>query len=653
MSAFVKDKIIFRNQSQYRIVRPTPDGVQLENVHTGELSNEKMNSLLREYTQGILRTLPTKIERLSNVPSPENVTPNLSRMSDASRAETRQRIDYITRLADQNAFELGRKNLILAILEIARSRNEVQPPHISTIYRWRKNLQDAQNQINALFSKIEHRGGKNRTRLTADVEAMIDEKVESIFLTSKCGTAEDVHEAVFLAVQIENTKRIESEWLKPPGLRTIQRRIERIYGFDIAVARYGMKEALRRYGVIGISRRVSKILELVEIDHTPVDLMVVNDDRVVIGRPMITFVLDRFSRCVLGYHLTLGTHGTPAVFEALRHSMLPKSYLQDRYSDLNLTWECYGWMDRLLMDNGREFHANAVVDAMLSLGVITEYAEAMSPNDKPFVERFIRTFNYSFIHKLPGTTMAKLHLRIGFKAEDEACLTLQELDKMIHAWILGKYHLRPHSGLGKRAPIDVWRESAKSHPPQLKANAEDVDIEFSEVSSSVVQHYGIDLNTFKYSSPRLSHLRSMLPVKNTRVDVKWPRNDVGHIYVWDAFEKEYFKVENNDNSVYGLTLEQAKSGKKIIDDNPHYKRVRANTGDVVREIVAVAAVDKKLKTRRKAARFNNENSEKLHRSNEPEMVSEIPEAVPSNPAKIDEVDAFEIECMSFNDGAMA
>ena len=45
-----------------------------------------------------------------------------------------------------------------------------------------------------------------------------------------------------------------------------------------------------------------------------------------------------------------------------------------------------------------------------------------------------------------------------------------------------------------RAPLTVWRESARAHPPQLKMNAADVDIEFCEIAESRLQRYGIDLN---------------------------------------------------------------------------------------------------------------------------------------------------------------
>jgi len=365
------------------------------------------------------------------------------------------------------------------------------------------------------------------------------------------------------------------------------------------------------------ARKVSRILELVEIDHTPVDLMVVNENRVVIGRPTITVVLDRFSRCILGFHLSLAGHGTPAVFEALRHALLPKTYIRNRYPDLKLDWPCYGWFEKLLMDNGREFHSDAIVDALLNLGIVSEYAASREPNDKPFVERFLRTFNYSFIHKLPGTTLAKVHQRVGFKAEKDACITLEELDKLIHAWI-GVYLNRPHVGLRGRTPLQVWGESAKAYPPRLKANASDVDIEFSEVTNSALQHYGIDLNTFRYASERLFQLRRLLP-ESAKVQVKWPRNNVGHIWVWDPFQNEYFKVENVDSTLAGLTLEQAKVARKKIKEDPDLRRTRAETKEVVRDITKIAEEDKNLKGRRKAARFANQTSQDLHREPLPEV----------------------------------
>lgn len=612
MLAFLKNQTIFRNGIEYRVDRRIDTKIQIENSTTGEFSTHDQHALLSEYVTGALTIVPFNLEHQSQFPRTQIRQHAEPSKSPAAQSASRRQIDYIIKLIDKYAFQGTKQKLIDAIAEVCQERNESAPPHVTTVYRWHKLFQQAQKDVRALFSKIDSRGGKKKTRLNAEVEAIVHEKIENIFLAQKKSSAEEVHNAVLSAIDLKNTTLVESEWLKVPCLRTIQRRLSSLYAYDLAVARYGKREADRRFGATLASRIVSRILELVEIDHTPVDILLVDDKGVVIGKPTITFVFDRYSRCVLGYHLSLAGHGTPAVFEALRHAMLPKTYIEDRYPDLNMTWECHGWMERLLMDNGREFHAFAVVDALLNIGVITEFSGSREPNDKPFIERFNRTFNYSFIHRLPGTTLARITDRIGFKAEDDACITLAELDRMIHAWILGVYHLRPHSGLGRRTPIEVWRESAAQHPPQLKTDAKDLEIEFSESCVSKVQHYGIDLNTHRYASKQLSNLRSMLPLTKTSVEVKWPRHDVGHIHVWDPFERQYFEVPNVDVDYLGLTLEQSKAAKKAIKSSDAHQRTRASTEGIIRDLVADAATDKKLKNRKKGAKLANKTSKEMH-----------------------------------------
>ncbi len=603
---------LFRNGAAHRIVRYAEGILQLENQSTLLIESVPFKTLLEEFCDKKLRVNQNKAQmRASSSPSVLAPLEQVN-LSDPARAATRRAVNFIIKLENRGAFEKrSRNNLCTAIAEVARELGEAVAPHETTVYRWYKEYLEAGRDVRALISMIQRRGGKGKSRLHPIVDVIIDEKLDMVFLKSKNCSAEEIHDSVFLAIQQENTTRIESEWLQIPSLRTIQRRIADIFGYEIAVAKYGRKEADRRYAFILRARPTTRILELVEIDHTPVDIIVVDKNRVAIGRPDVTFVLDRHSRCVLGFNLSLAGHGTSAVFDALRHALMPKTYLDSTYPDLKLVWECFGWFELLLMDNGPEFHAYSVADALINVGVPTEFAESREPNDKPFIERFNRTFNYCFIHRLPGTTLAKIHQRIGFKAEKDACLTLEELERLIHVWILDYYHLRPHAGLKGRAPIDVWRENAKSHPPVLKANVEQLEIEFSEAKNSAVQHYGIDLNTYRYNSVDLVNLRRMLPIKGARVDVKAPSHDVGHIYVWNPFEKEYFMVPNVDPSYDGLTLEQAKAADKAIEASDSYKSVRANAGDVAREIVESAERDKTLKGRKKGARMANKTSKTM------------------------------------------
>lgn len=56
----------------------------------------------------------------------------------------------------------------------------------------------------------------------------------------------------------------------------------------------------------GVPPPVTAILQQVQIDHTPVDLIVVDErHRLPIGRPYLTAAIDVFSRCMVGLVVTL------------------------------------------------------------------------------------------------------------------------------------------------------------------------------------------------------------------------------------------------------------------------------------------------------------------------------------------------------------
>lgn len=629
MQSVRKDQIVFLGDIQYRVVRQLDKlHVQLENVNTGELEKFSGYELEEAYVQGRLKTKSEKRrEARARAKDPQPV--RMDHMSPAAQSETRRRMDYVVQLEKRDSFGKARKNLRKDLAMIAQLRGEPRPPHETTVYRWRRRYLQAQKDVSALFSAIDQRGGKGQCRLNPAVEGLIDDVIDEEYRAHRAGSAQDVHDALRRAIDTANLSRSSSEQLTLPSLRTINRRLAQLCSFDVAAALYGQREAKRRHAFYGKARSVDRILEIVEIDHTPVDLLVADESRVTIGRPTLTVVFDRASRCVLGYHLSLAGHGTYAVFSALRHAMLPKTYLNKLYADLTLDWPCCGWPERILVDNGLEFHADSVRDAMANLGVLVEYAGSRDPNDKPFVERFLRTFNYTFIHKLPGTTLSNVHERIGFKAEEEACLTLAELDRMIHVWICNVYHRRPHRGLHGQAPIDAWNEGAKAFPPQLKMNREDVDIEFSQFDERSLHQYGIEINTFCYALPRLATLRAVLPQK-TKVEVKWPHDDAGHIWVWDPLANEYFAVPNKDPQYAGLTVAQAQAAKKRKEQDPDYQRTNADAKAINKETLTKAMADKQLQKRRRGARQANTTSNALR---EPRTLPTMQEAPVPTPAR--------------------
>ena len=67
-------------------------------------------------------------------------------------------------------------------------------------------------------------------------------------------------------------------------------------------------------------------LELVQIDHTLADIMVVDEvERRSIGRPWLTLVIDVATWVILGFHLSLDAPSSTSVALALSHAILSPS----------------------------------------------------------------------------------------------------------------------------------------------------------------------------------------------------------------------------------------------------------------------------------------------------------------------------------------
>lgn len=648
----LKEQRIFIDGNEFTVARADHAGeTLLESPATGLRQGHSAFQLVQMYIEGRLTTASE--QRTQRAPNTKRHRPpaRMDGMSSRAKAETRRNLDILTRFDKADGFSKPRADQEILLRDISRDRKDPFPPHVSTVYKWRRRYQKAQNDVRALFSGSDRRGGRGGSRLHPEVEQKVDEVIDELVLSRRAFSPQEVQEAVKLRVERLNLDRGKSEQLAAPGLRTIQRRIAGEAFFDMLVARVGMEEALRRFSVRGAARRASRILELVEIDHTPVDILVVGEDRQVIGRPTLTVILCRKSRACLGYALSLAGHGVPTVFAALRHALLPKHYLKDRYGDLELCWPMYGWFERIVMDNGREFHADAIADALLSLGIAVEFAASKSPNDKPFVERFLRTINYQLIHTLKGTTLAKVHQRVGFKSEDEAVLTLEELDRIIHVWICNVYHQRPHRGLAGKTPLEVWNSDVLVYPPQLKMSPQEIDYEFAEVEEKPVHHYGIELNTYKYNCSALQDLRKALPM-GAKVQVKWPRWNVGHIFVWNAISQAFITVPNNREDLKGLTLEQAQAVKEAESGPKRDLGVVAGRGsETIRKLEQDAAQATKLKNRRKSGKLGHLTSDKS-RGVAPEPVADLPvsEAVdddlPPTAEAESEFDDVEMEVVS-------
>ncbi|GHL28793.1 hypothetical protein ECZU25_56060 [Escherichia coli] len=105
---------------------------------------------------------------------------------------------------------------------------------------------------------------------------------------------------------------------------------------------------------------VTAPLEQVQIDHTVIDLIVVDDrDRQPIGRPYLTLAIDVFTRCVLGMVVTLEAPSAVSVGLCLVHVACDKRPWLEGLN-VEMDWQMSGKPLLLYPDNAAEFKSEAL-----------------------------------------------------------------------------------------------------------------------------------------------------------------------------------------------------------------------------------------------------------------------------------------------------
>lgn len=143
-----------------------------------------------------------------------------------------------------------------------------------SVYRWMRASKKSGGDRRSLVADIEKRGGKQGTRL-GEVDKIIAAVIEDNRGREK-RTLDYLRREIALRIQEENRQRPPSEQLKKPGRTTVARRVAALDVEEQLIARRGRREARRELTQYGSTEYPTLPLERVEIDHTKLDLVVVD-----------------------------------------------------------------------------------------------------------------------------------------------------------------------------------------------------------------------------------------------------------------------------------------------------------------------------------------------------------------------------------------
>lgn len=428
-------------------------------------------------------------------------------------------------------------------------------PSASTVARWLKRYIDSGKNIFSLMPAAHLRGNRTR-KIDITIEDMCQQAIREIYMTRERGSVDDTLDKAIFLVDKENDLRPGEHKLRLPTRTFISRLIKRESEIDRYTARYGKEAARHRFktsiGEVICDRPLSRI----EVDHTKMDVIIVDDEtRLPIGRPWLTLVIDVFTRCILGFHLSFDPPSQATVVRAMKHAVMPKANLKDEFPDTNGEWPMHGIPELVMVDNGLEFHSEAFEAMCFELGVTVSYAPRKSPQFKGTVERALGTLNRSITGQMPGKTFSSIKERGDYDSAKHAVVTLKVLKACITKWIVDIYHKSIHSGISM-SPEECWHMKTDPDQIRLPAHPEKMDCISGNIAKRKLWHYGIELNGLHYNNETLAAIYPQFG--KTEVEVRWNPDNLGHVHVIvpggglmkvSAIPKELAYAE-------GLTLQQ-------------------------------------------------------------------------------------------------
>ena len=415
----------------------------------------------------------------------------------------------------------GHDTIDRAALTLDLSRRQVY----SLLSRWRA----GEGQVSDLLPRRSS-GGRGKGRLPDDVEAVIRDVLQKRYLKRQRLSVASIHRSIVRACRVRG--------LNAPSRGVVERRIAALDPRATTAAREGPEATRKLKSAGGTGPSPTLLLEQVQIDHTVIDLVVVDErERAPIGRPYLTVGIDVATRAIVGMVVTLDPPSATSVGLCLAHIATDKQAWLEALG-AQTTWPMAGKPSQLYVDNGAEFHSEALRRGCDEHGIALDYRPPGEPHFGGVVERLIGTLMRE-VHELPGTTFSNPGDRGAYDSDATATLTLLELQRWLTFTVVA-YHEQVHEAHG-RPPLAVWEEKAATTPPAPVANPRSFLIDFLPVVRRRLTRTGLVIDHVQYYSDSLKPLIARRDQLDRLLVRRDPR-DLSRVWVLDPQSNAYLSV---------------------------------------------------------------------------------------------------------------
>ncbi len=437
----------------------------------------------------------------------------------------------------------------------------------STIYEYLGKY-DKSKRVSVFIRK--QRSDKGNSRLPKKVQAIVDRILGEFYLKEERPTPSQTLEEI----QLDCRKKK----LKPPSLKTLLRIITRLPPKAVSKGRYGTKATREQYEPIkGSFPGADYPLAAIQIDHTPVDVIIVDEEeRKSINRAYLTIIIDVCTRVICGFCLSLEAPSSLTAALALHHAISPKKEWMRKHG-LKPLWPVYGRPRKIYVDNAKEFRGKALLRGCAEHNIDHANRPKGLPNYGGTVERAFRTFMKA-AQRIRGTTFSNVVKKVNYDSAGKAILTLSELERWFGIFIAYRYHQRRHRSTGF-PPIKHYERLLRGTPetpgigrPEPIGDSRQLLLDFLPYVERVVSREGIVIDHIHYMN---DHLRRWINARdpdkpeNLRkfICVTDPR-DLSFIYFYDPERKKYIDIPYRDLTRPAISKWELEATLRKLKDDP-------------------------------------------------------------------------------------
>ena len=229
-------------------------------------------------------------------------------------------------------------------------------------------------------------------------EGIVADEIKTFYLRAERPRLSDLVERI--------AARCHQEGLPVPNWRTVSSRVDGVDAVHRARKRHD-KAALRDLVAVPGEFAAARPLDVVQIDHTPVDVFVVDaETRLGMTRPWLTLAIDVHTRMVVGFHLSLDAPSVVSVGLCLLNAVFDKTATLEALG-VTAAWPTMGLPRTIHVDNGAEFHSKAFGRGCEEHGIHVDWRPPATPRYRGHVERLVGT-HMGAVHVLAGSTGSSL-----------------------------------------------------------------------------------------------------------------------------------------------------------------------------------------------------------------------------------------------------